>query len=75
MGKERIPPLPVIVAMVYLGHVRMGVGERRMPVRMRVRLSRWIGGQVLMLVVLIVSVDVLVLHGVVGVDVFVPPPE
>ena len=48
--------------MVHVGHMRVAVPHAGVPMRMDVRFSRWITGQVLMLVVLIVNVRMAVLN-------------
>jgi hypothetical protein len=54
--------VPVAVAVMQIGEVRMPMHQRQVPMQMRVRLARRVVRTVAMLVMLVVGVPVLVLH-------------
>lgn len=64
-------PVPVM----YVRYVRMLVCQRRVPVRVGVRLAGRIGGQVLVLMMFVVDMAMLVLEGGVRVQMGVPGTE
>ena len=62
----------VSVPMVKVGIVWMTMHEARMAMPVRMRLARWIGRDVLMTMVRVVTMPVFVLHRLVDVLVIVP---
>ena len=55
--------LPVVVAVMKVRHMSVTMYDRLVPVPMSVRFSRWIGRQVLMLMVFIVTMRMFVFQG------------
>ena len=53
----------MVVAVMKVWHMRVTMNRRLVPMRMSMRFSGWIGWQVLMLVVFIVTMRMLVLQG------------
>ena len=62
----------MVVTVVDVGVVCVGVGHRLVPVRVAVRLPRRVVGGVLVPVVFVMDVQVVMLHRLVAVFVFVP---
>ncbi len=61
----------MLVLVMYIGHMRMGVRERLVPVEMGGRLACWVVRQMRMLVMFVVRVEVVVRDGGVSVLVLV----